>query len=218
MGVLAKKKIYPASNEEAPDPVGQAAGRTSANNQRTAAGSRTAVSRISGQPINGQQIAGQLLNRTTHPLIQQPDSPLGDHAQRFNSAKRNRTFIIRKAFQSGLNQLSSTIKRPVNHGRLTKLDSNNVELIQNRYRTNGWSPPIHPLQVAAAFVFLLMTGLLFYYLLPMISLEDERLIYLLYAFCILITVVHLVLHIVASKSPRYASIVRPIIVEESWTV
>lgn len=192
MGVLAKKKIYPASNEEAPDSAGQPAGRTSPNNQRAAGGQRTAGSRMSGQPA-GQQPA----QRTA--LKQQPESPLGDHAQRFNSAKRNRTFVIRKAFANGLNQLSSTMKRPVNHGRLTKLDSNNVELIQNRYRTNGWSPPIHPLQVAAAFVFLLLSGLLFYYLLPMISLEDERLIYLLYAVCILITVVHLVLHIVASK-------------------
>lgn len=201
MGVLAKKKIYP-SNEETP-----AIGSPNSRQRPAGVGERT-DSRMTSQmnsqinnqinnQINSQPARGQLpgqLNRT-HPLKQSD----ADESQRFNSAKRNRTFIIRKAFANGLNQLSSTIKRPVNHGRLTKLDSNNVELIQNKYRTNGWSPPIHPLQVAAAFVFLLMTGLLFYYLLPMIGLDDEWLIYLIYAACILITVVHLILHIVASK-------------------
>ena len=188
MGVLAKKKIYPTANEEAPSqPIGSSNAPAAIGGLRT--GGRL-ESRINSQSL-GQP------NRT-YPLKQQ-NSLAGDESQRFNNAKRNRTFIIRKAFQSGLNQLSSTIKRPVNHGRLTKLDSNNVELIQNKHRTNGWSPPIHPLQVAAAFVFLLMTGLLFYYLLPMIGLDDERLIYLIYAACILITVVHLILHIVASK-------------------
>lgn len=178
MGVLAKKKIYPTSNED--DEQNRSNSQTVVSQEQT--------SRIRRQ-IQNHHINRNLLNKQNS----QPDD------SQFNSSKRNRTFIIRSAFKTGFNQLSSTIKKPVNHNRLTKLDSNNVELIQNRFRKNGWSPPIHSLQIAAYFVFILMTGLLFIYFLPMINLEDEKLVYFIYAFCILITILHLVLHTIASK-------------------
>lgn len=181
MGVLAKKKIYPSSNE---DPAQQHP--------------------IDDQPTNGAT-TGQRVSRINSQIqlnrnILRQQESLQDNSQ-FNNTKRNRTFIIRKAFQTGLNQLSNTIKKPVSRNKLTKLDSNNVEskLIQNKFRKNGWSRPIHPLQIGAALVFLLMTCLLFIYFLPQINLEDQRLIYLIYAFCILVVIVHFILHILASK-------------------
>lgn len=185
MGVLAKKKIYPTSNEE-----DLSSNQPAINEHRT--DRRTSR-------LNSLQIQNQLNSQRN--VVK----PLDD--SQFSGANgRNRTFIIRKAFQTGLNQLSSTIKRPATHNRLTKLDSNNVELIQNKYRRNGWSPPLHPLQIAAVVVFILMAGLLFIYFLPMISLEDEKLIYLIYAICILIASTYLILHLAASRSSSLESI------------
>lgn len=175
MVVLAKKKIYPTSTIDDP------------SNDQT----QSTIEQISNQS-----------NIHHHrPVLSRQNSSTDNQ---FDGTKRNRTFIIRKAFQTGLNQISNTIRRPVNHNRLSKLDSNNVELIQSykskktKFRKNGWSLPLHPLQMIAYFVFLLMTGLLFFYFLPQLRLDDH-LIYPIYAFCILITIIHIVLHTYAGK-------------------